>query len=277
MAYTAFGQDRIVRPWQFGHARYVHRSVTLPAVDGSGDASGTIKIPGPGRIVGVQYGIKTGADIYGGATSGTLTLVDSFDAVTKFTDATITAAQDGYKPVGTTSLDEARGVTAATDGFSGGIPVRGDIDVVIASGTETEVITVDVLVRLCTYARVSLRPSGSAGSASDSRILRLSGAGVLAAVGIDFGSGVPATADVTITADDATNGTALFTSTNSSTDLAPTLIGRPGLDEAAGASAATDGTEACNGYKQRLIVAVAQADPYVNSTDEINVELWIDD
>lgn len=276
MAYTAFGQDRLVRPWKTGHNRYVHRSVTL-TVDASGDASGTIALPGPGRIVGVQYGIKTGPEIYGGATSGTLTLVDSFDAVTKFTDATITAAQDGYAPVGTTSLDEARGVTAATDGFSGGIPVRGDIDVVIASGTEAEVITVDVLVRLTTYARVSLRPTGSAGSAADSRILRLANAGVLAAVALDFGSGVPATADVTISADDATNGTALFTSTNSSTDLAPTLVGRPGLDEAAGASAATDGTEAANGFKSQLVIAVAQADPYVDATDVVNVELWIDD
>lgn len=276
MPYTAFGRDILVRPWKYSKNRYIHRSVTL-TVSGGGTASGVIPVPGPGRIVGVQYGIKTGPEAYGPATSGTLTLVDGFDGVTKFTDTTLTAAQDGYAPVGTAALDEGGAATGAADGFSGGIPIRGDIKANIASGTAGEKITVDVLVRLCTYARVSLRPSGSAGSASDSRVLRLANAGVLAAIAIKYGSGVPASADVTITADDASSGTVLFARTNSATDLAPTLIGRPGLDEAAAATASTDGTEACNGFKRQLIVAVAQADPTVDATDHVNVELWIDD
>lgn len=286
MAYTT-PNIGLIRPWQSkGRRRYGIYSASM-LVGGSDDAGGTfatttanktIKVP-PGRIVGVQYGKRTAAETYAAATSGALTTkAESTAGVQIFTDAALTSVQDGFAPVGTTAVDEGRAATAATDGFSGGFPIRGGIFSSIASGTDGERIVVDYLVRHTTYAKVFLRAVGSAGSATASYVLDLGGPGVLAAVAVDFGSALPAaTTDLTITADDATTGTALFTSTNSVTDLAPSLIGRPGLDEAVNVTAATDGTEACNGFKKLLIVKIDQTDAYAGATTDTLVELWIDD
>ena len=276
MAYTV-PNATLIRPWQSnGRRRYAVYSTAL-TVDAGGDADSTIVCP-PGRIIGVAYGIKTAPETYAVATSGDLTIkAESVAGVQILDVADLTSAQDGFLPLGTVAVDEARAATAATDAFSGGFPIRGGINTVVANGTEAEVITVDYLVRHCTYSRVTLRPTGSAGSATDTRTLKLGGPGVLSAVAIDFGSGFPATGDVTIKADDGTTGLTLFTSANSATDLAPSLLGRAAQDEAGNVTAATDGTESGNAFKRSLVVAVAEADPYTDATDEAIVELWIDD
>ncbi len=278
MAYT-LPNRRVIRPWDLRRNRYIHRRARL-VVNSSGAASATVVFPGPGRVIAVQYGIlgTNGGDDYGAATSGTLVFkADSLDGAQIWTDGDLSSAQDGPLPVGTVAKDEARGATAATDAFSGGFPIRGGVYVVIASGTEAEVVTVDILVRLCTYVALNMTAdSGADGSATATRIVRLGNAGVLAAVALDF-QNMPATTDVTIYADDASNGTALFTSTDSATDLAPSLIGRPGADEAINASAATDGTECGNMFKKQLIVKFAQGDAFTSANERIIVELWIDD
>lgn len=276
MAYTT-PNTGLIRPWNRRKNRYVHRKATLTVVGTT--ASATISVPGPGRLVAIQYGKQsTGPEVYAAATSGVLTIkAESTNGVQIFTDGDLTSVQDGPVPVGTTAVDEGRAATAATDGFSGGFPIREGVFVAISSGTATEVIVVDMLFRLCTYAKVALHPTGSAGSATDTVTVDLGNAGVLAALAIDFGASVPATADVTIFADDATAGTALFTSTNSATDLAPSLLGAPGKDEAINATAATDGTECGNMFKRKLIVKIAQGDPFTTAGNDTTLELWIDD
>lgn len=292
MAYTVPNR-KLIRPWEKnGRKRYRIYTATLKVgttiaqvATGGGVTAGTtgvanavIPFRGPGRIVGVQYGVKSAPDTYGAATGGALTVkAETTAGVQIFTDADLTSVKDGFVPVGTTAVDEARGVTAATDAFSGGFPVRGGVFVAIASGTDGEVVTVDFLVRHTTYARCELYPVGAAGSATVSSVLRLGGPGVLSAIAVDFGASVPATADLTVTADDASTGTALFTSTNSATDLAPSLIGSPGADEAIAATAATDGTEAASGFKDSLIVKLDQGDPGSTAGNTSIVELWIDD
>ena len=287
MAYTVPNRD-IIRRWQkAGRKAYgIHSAsgvvgVTIDRTTGlpfaTGTWSDTIGTP-PGRIIGVQYGIKTAPETYGNATSGALTVkAESTAGVQIFTDAALTSAQNVWLPVGTVAVDEARGVTAATDAFSGGFPIRGGIFSSVASGTDGERITVDYLVRYCTYAKLTLTStSGADGAGTSTNVVRLGSPGVLAAVALDF-QNMPATTDVAIWADAITTGTPLFTSTSSLTDLAPSLVGRPGGDEAAGATAATDGTECANGFKSDLVVHLAEADAFTSGNEKVIVELWIDE
>ncbi len=284
MAYTVPNRQ-VIRAWQgVGRKRYgIHTASMLVGGiqdDGTTAATGTavsnLRVH-PGRIVGAEWGKKSAPETYGNATSGTLvTKAESTAGVQIFTKA-LTSAQDGFIPVGTTAVDEGRAASAATDAFSGGFPIRGGIFSSVASGTDGERITVDYLVRYCTYARLKvIAQSGVDGSGAATYTLRLGSPGVLAAVALDFTS-QPATTDVTIRADDATTGTALFTSTDSATDLAPSLLGRPGTDEGGAASAATDGTEAANGYKSDLVITLAQGDAFTSQDETIIVELWIDE
>lgn len=293
MAYTV-PQRKLIRPWEKnGRKRYrvytnqmLVGTTTQQVATGGGVTAGStgvanavVPFRGPGRIVGIQYGIRGSApEVLGAATSGALTVkAETTAGVQIFTDADLSSVKDGFVPVGTTAVDEGRAATAATDGFSGGFPVRGGVFAAISGGTDGEAVYIDYLVRHCTYAKVVFSAtSGADGSGVASTILRLGGPGVLAAVAVDF-QNMPATTDLTITADDATTGTALFTSTNSLTDLAPSLIGRPGLDEAVAATAATDGTECANGFKNQLVVAMADADIFTSSNEKIVVEMWIDD
>ena len=69
------------------------------------------------------------------ATTDIVIKADSSTGATIFTAAN-TATDIVPRPVGTTSLDEGGAATAATDGFSGGFPVRGGvyIDVAEADG-----------------------------------------------------------------------------------------------------------------------------------------------
>lgn len=93
------------------------------------------------------------------------------------------------------------------------------------------------------------------------------------AVAIDYGSGVPATADITVKADNL-NGATVFSRANSATDLAATLVGAPGVDETRAALAATDSHGPGIFARDGFYVAVAQADPFVDETDIIYVDVW---
>ncbi len=285
MAYTT-PNIGIIRPWDHSRNRYVHRRVTL-TVGGSGKgggttgtASDTVSIPCPGRLIAVAYGLQGAGGIpENGVTSGTLVLKAETTAGAQIiSHASLYTEQLTPAAVGTTAYDEGRAATAATDGFSGGFPVRSGVFASISSGTDTEIITVDLYFRLCTYVKLDLvAQSGADGTGAVTRTVPLGNSGVLAALAMDFqniDSGT--TADVVVKAD-STGGATLFTSTDSVTDLAPSLIGGAGVDEAKNVTAATDGTECGNAFRSGLFFSVAQSDIFTTGNERIIVECWIDD
>ena len=286
MAYTT-PNTGLIRPWRYSKRRYIHRSMVL-TVGGSGQgggatttASDTLGIPCPARLVAISYGLKDTTDGLAAAptaaTGGALVLkAETTAGVQIWTDGDISSVNTAPLPVGTTAVDEGRAATAATDGFSGGFPVRQGVFGSITGGTDTEVIVVDMWFRLCTYLKLDLvAQTGADGTGAVTRFVDLGGPGVLSALAIDF-QNTPATADLIIK-NDSTNGMTLFTSANSQTDLAPSILGRPGADEAINASAATDGTEAGNAFKRGLFFDLAQTDIFTGGNEHTIVECWIDD
>ena len=273
MAYTT-PNTGIIRP-PLGK-RYVHRQVRLTVPTPTATVSETVTIPCPGRLVAVGYGIYTGTS-YGAATSGALVIkADTTNGVQVFTDADLSSVPTVVNPVGTTAIDETGAATASTDGYSGGFPVRGGVHVAVTSGTQTEVITVDMWFRLCTYVKMDLvSTSGADGSGQCDRQVRLNGAGVLAAIAVDY-QNMPNTTDLIVYADD-TSSPALLSIASSNTDIAPSLVGTVGKDEEISASAVTDGTECGNAFKRGLYVTMRQADAYTSGNEKIVMELWIDD
>jgi hypothetical protein len=118
-----------------------------------------------------------------------------------------------------------------------------------------------------------IQPAGSAGSAVATQQYNIARPGVLRFVKIDYGSGVPATTDIVIKADNS-SGRTLLTRTSSTTDIGPIAVGTAGMDEAQAASAATDGLSGGMPFTSGLYIDVAQADPYVDATDEITIDLY---
>lgn len=121
--------------------------------------------------------------------------------------------------------------------------------------------------------QITLSPSGNAGVATATSQWTLGRPGVLRFIAIDYGSGVPATADLIVKRDN-TSGAAVYTVSNNSTDIGPVALGTAGMDEANNASAATDGLSGGIPFSTGLFIDVAQADPYANSTDQIVVDLY---
>lgn len=283
MAYT-LPNSGIIRPWDHRRKRYIHRKMQL-TVGGSGKGGGStgtasdvIDIPSPGRLVAIRYGAPAAIGVAGAAlTGGALVLkAETTAGVQIWTDGDISSVPTIPKPVGTTALDEGAAATAATDGFSGGFPVRGGVFGSISGGTDTEVCDVDMTFRLCTYVKLDLvSQSGADGTGAVTRYVDLGGAGVLAAIAVDY-QNMPATTDILIKADQ-TSGMILHTRSNTLTDLGPTLLGSPGADEAINATAATDGTECGLAFQQGLFIDVAQADIFTGGNERIILEMWIDD
>jgi hypothetical protein len=260
-------------PTEVLDSRIKHRRVELRPVGADGSAAVLkTEFTGPALIRGLAVDY-----ISQPATTDLLIKADNLNGATIFTRAN-SATDIGMSPVGTTAVDEARGATAATDGFSGGFPVRGGIYFDVAQGdgqtTGDEAIIVDVWYERVNYIRRVLRPIGADGSAVVTDTVRLNKAGNLIALALDF-QNQPATVDVVVKAD-STSGTTLFTSTSSLTDLAPSMLGRPGIDEAAAATAATDGTASGNFFKTGLFIDVAQGDGQTSGDELIVVEFWIE-
>jgi len=280
MAYWA-SRGNLYRP--ANGPRYLHRRIQL-TVGGSGKGGGStgtasdqLMTP-PGRLVAIRYGrLDSNAEPLTAATGGALVLkADTTDGVQIWTDGDISSVPTIWTAVGTTAVDEGGAATAATDAFSGGFPVRAGVFASITGGTDTEVIMVDCLFRVCSFAQVVLvAQSGADGTGAVTQFLNIGHAGVLAALAIDY-QNTPATADILIKAD-STNGYTLFTRSNSQTDLAPSLLGSPGADEAMAASAATDGTECGQGFRRGLFFSVAQTDIFTSGNEKTIIECWIDD
>ncbi len=248
-------------------------------------ASALVSIPSPGRLIGLRYGVPaaTNAGALTALTSGDVDIkAETTAGVQIGTDAAASGlVGSGFVfPVGTVAVDEARGATAATDGFSGGFPVRQGVFIQVGAGTaatEGVVVEVDLIFRLSSYVTFDLvAQSGADGTGAATYTYRHGKAGHLAAIALDF-QNMPATTDLTIYADEATTGAALFTGTSSATDLAPSIIGRPAFDEAINAGAATDGTEGCNAFFGQLVFVLAEGDIFTSGNEKIVVECWIDD
>lgn len=250
------------------HKRIEARPV---GADGSAVFTGTLAT-GPAiiRAIAIDYQNQP-------ATTDILLKTDNLNGATIFT-RTNSNTDVAPTPVGTTAVDEGRAATAATDAFSGGFPVRGGVFVDVAQGdgqtSGDETILIDVWYQEVDYIRRTLNPIGGAGTSVVTDTIRLARAGNVVALALDF-TNQAATTDVVIKAED-TNGQTLFTSTNSTTDLAPSILGRPGIDEAGAATAATDGTASGNVFKTGLFVDVAQADDSTNGAKPIVVELWVE-
>ena len=269
MAYTLRNNGRIKPP---NGSRIVHRVLRM-TLDGSGAASGLVSIPSPGRLIAMKYHAADGSSAL---TNGALVVkAETTAGVQIFTDADLSSVKTTPAPVGTTALDEGNAATAATDGFSGGFPVRSGVFVSVASGTEAEVLHVHMWFKLCEYVHVDLvAQSGADGTGAVTRTINFNHAGILSAIAIDY-QNVPNTTDIVIKADSST-GPTLYTRSNSNTDLGPTLLGSPGMDEAAAATAATDGTECANAFSRKLYIDVAQTDIFTSGNEKIVMELWID-
>ena len=270
MAYTTPNSTIIYPP---KGNRYLHRKVLLRpvGVDGSAVATAQVATP-PGRLVAYKADFTSQP-----ATVDTLLKADTADGVTIKTLAD--ATDKVLFPLGTTARKSTDAATSAVDAFGGGFPIRSGVFIDIAQGdgqtTGDETVEIDLYFRLCTYLRMVVSAdSGVDGSAVIVRTIDLHGPGSLAAVAVDY-QNMPATTDILIKSDN-TNGVTLFTRTSSLTDLAPTLIGRAGEDEAANVTAATDGTEGANMFNRGIFLDVAQADAFTGGDEKIVIECWID-
>lgn len=251
----------------------VHKRIECRTVGADGSAVFTGTLPtGPALIRGLAIDYQNEP-----ATTDIVIKADNVNGATIFTRSN-SNTDLAPTPVGTAAVDEGRAVTDAADAIGGGFPVRGGvyIDVAQADGQTggNETILIDLWYQEVDYIKRTLYPVGADGSAVVTDTVRLAKAGVLAALAIDF-QNQPATTDVTIKADDS-SGQTLFTSANSATDLAPTLLGRPGADEAGAATAATDGTAAGSFFKTGLYIDVAQADGQTSGNEIIVVEFWVE-
>jgi hypothetical protein len=278
MAYTLPNLG-LIRADKHGRNRVIHRRAKM-TIAADGTASEQVKIPGPGRIIAVTYGGPNATEsraVGAVLTSGALTAkADTTAGVQIFTDADLSSVVTRPVAVGTAGKDETSAAIAATDGFSGGFPVRQGVFLSVASGTEAEVLVVDLWFKLMTYYRGELvSQSGADGSGAETAFVRIGNAGVLSALAMDF-TQMPSTTDITIRADGA-SGNTLFTSTDSNTDIAPTMLGAPGAGEDAGATAATDGTECPNTFVNGLHITMAQADAFTSGDEKVVYEFWIDD
>lgn len=249
----------------------IHRQVRLTSTGSAGSAVATAfqGLP-PGRLIALKVDYHASAP----ATTDLTIRRDSSSGTALFTNAN-SATDVPMRALGTpNAIDEGRAAVAATDATDGGGVFKDGLYFDIAqSDALTAVAVIDVFVEVMELIEGKLRPTGSAGSATTNRDIRLNKAGIVSFVELDFGSGVPATADVVLKADD-TNGEVMLTSTNSATDLAPSALGLIGVDETNAVIAATDGSCGGHPFRRGVRFEVAQADPYVDATDEIIYRLW---
>lgn len=256
--------------------RVLHRRLRVNTTGSAGSAAGSAYVDLPaGRITHVAVDYNASA----AATTDTLIKVDGLpDGSTGTTVLTLTntVTDIPMRALGQPSaVDEGRAVTAATDGVEGGAFYKNGVSVSVAQGDAlTDCVIVDIWVEILRLELVELvAQSGGDGTGAVTRTLNLKNAGNLLGLQFDF-QNVPATTDVVIKADD-TNGTTLFTSTNSLTDFGPVALGIIGIDEANAAVAATDGIGGGQVFKTGLFFDVAQSDIFTSGDEKVLVYCWI--
>jgi hypothetical protein len=254
-----------------------HRLVELRPVGVDGSAIVTRALyTGPARITHLAIDYQNQP-----VTTDLLIKADGTGGATLFTRSN-SATDLAVSTLGTpAAVDEGRAVTAATDGVEGGFFVSAGLFFDVAQGdgqtTGDERILIDVWYQESELLEVKLFPLGADAAAVATRLVKLHRAAVVQGIQMDFGAGVPATADVIVKADvldDLTGGTTVFTSTSSLTDFGPVGLGIPGVDELGAAVAATDAVSGGYPVKRNVFVDVAQADGYTTNED-ITVRLWL--
>lgn len=265
---------RNFRPWETPHV--LHRQVHITTTGSAGSATGSAFIPLP---AGVVRAVKLNYSASAPATTDLTLKADSSTGTALLTNTnsnTDLAIRALASPSG---LDEGGAAAAATDARDGGGFYKYGLHLALAQcDALTDAVIADIWVDVLRFETLTLRPTGSAGSAAANTTLRANGAGVLRALQIDYGSGVPATADITIK-NDSSSGDTIFARTNSTTDVGPVGVATIGVDEAGGAldvSTAADMAVGGQPFRTGIYAAVAQADPYVDSTDQILIYLWIE-
>ena len=197
---------------------------------------------------------------------------DTSSGATIFT-STSSNTDIGQKPIGTAGIDETGAATAATDGVAGGIPVTSGIYFSVAQGdgqtSGNEKIVVELWLENCYHKAITMTTVGADGSAVATRKVNVQHAGYITHIGVDYSAGQASTTDILLKEDDE-NGATLFTRTSSATDIAIGAVGRPGIDEAAGASAATDGMAGGWFFKSGFYIDIAQGD----SAETVVFNVW---
>lgn len=256
--------------------RVFHRRIRVTTTGSAGSATGLGYEPlPPCRLTHVKFDFHASA----AATTDTLLKVDGLsDGSTGTTVLTLTntVTDIGISPLGQPSaVDEGRAATAATDGVEGGVFIKNGIAVTVAQGDAlTDCVIVDLWFERLRLELVTLvAQSGADGAGVVTRTLPLNGAGNLLGLQFDY-QNTPATADVIIKAD-STSGETIFTTSNSQTDFGPVALGIPGIDEANGAVAATDGIGGGGVFRTGLFFDVAQTDAFTSGDEKILVYCWI--
>jgi hypothetical protein len=122
------------------------------------------------------------------------------------------------------------------------------------------------------HRRVELIPVGADGSAVATHSLN-TGPAILRFIAVDYIS-QPATTDLVIKAD-GSGGDTLFTNTSSVTDITAKPVSMTaGVDEAAAALAATDGSAGGFPVKAGLYFDVAQGDGQTTGDERVIVDVW---
>lgn len=122
--------------------------------------------------------------------------------------------------------------------------------------------------------RITLAPAGADGAAVATHTLSLPKGGVIRALSIDY-QNQPVTTDILIK-DSSTSGRTLFTRTSSNTDLLPTPVAMPGIDEAGAATAATDLGSGGFPFDTGVFISVAEADGQTTGDEKIVFKFWIE-
>jgi hypothetical protein len=120
------------------------------------------------------------------------------------------------------------------------------------------------------HRRAELLLAGGAGTSVATAQID-TGPGAIRAIAVDYVTAAPATTDLLIK-DGDTNGRTVFTKSNSGTDLAASLVGTGGVDEANGALLATDTHGGGLLIAEGVFIDLAQG----NNADVIRIDVWFE-
>lgn len=122
------------------------------------------------------------------------------------------------------------------------------------------------------YKEITIAPVGADGSAVATATLLSGTPGVITHLAIDY-QNQPVTTDILVK-DSNTSGATLFTRTSSNTDLAPTAVVAPSVDEAGAAGAATDAGSGGLPFSRGIFLDVAQGDGQTTGNEKIVFKIW---
>jgi hypothetical protein len=123
------------------------------------------------------------------------------------------------------------------------------------------------------HKRLILKPAGADGAAVATGSFSVGKHGLVRAIKVDY-QNQPVTTDITLTDG---YGNVLFTRTSSATDIALSPCGRPGVDEAGGATAATDGVSGGWPFISGVYAAVAEGDGQTSGDEKIVIDLIVEE